>query len=219
MSSHDHEAKRKSVLDPVARVSEVVFGVLMALSFTGSLSVATAGQEQVRTMMLTALGCNLAWGLTDAVMYLVGTVAERQRKTALLRRLAGMKDAGEAHRLIAGELPDRLAAGAGPAALEAMRQSLLAAPITRVRLGLDDCAAALGVFVLVVLATFPVVVPFVFLRETALALRVSNGLAVVTLFVGGWILGRHAEASPWRFGVAMAAIGAALVAAIIALGG
>jgi VIT1/CCC1 family predicted Fe2+/Mn2+ transporter len=219
MSSHDDNTKRKTVLDPVARVSEVVFGVLMALSFTGSLSVATAGQEQVRTMMLTALGCNLAWGLTDAVMYLVGTVAERQRKTALLRRLAGMKDAGEAHRLIADELPERLAAGAGPASLEAMRQLLLAAPIARVRLGSDDCAAALGVFVLVVLATLPVVIPFVFLRETALALRVSNGLAVATLFVGGWILGRHAEGSPWRFGLAMAAIGAALVAAIIALGG
>jgi hypothetical protein len=162
---------RKGVLDPVERVSEVVFGVLMALSFTGALSVATAGREEVRTMMLTALGCNLAWGLTDAVMYLVGTVVERSRQ----------------------------AAGA--------------------KLAWADFAAALEVFVLVVLATFPVVIPFVFFRDPALALRVSNALAVATLFAGGYLLGRYAGASPWRFGLAMASLGVVLVATIIALGG
>jgi VIT1/CCC1 family predicted Fe2+/Mn2+ transporter len=170
-------------------------------------------------MMLTALGCNLAWGLTDAVMYLVGTVVERSRKVALLRQLVGAKSAEEAHRLIRGALPERLAAGAGPEALEALRQRLIASPLPRPGLVWGDCAAALEVFGLVVFATFPVVVPFVFVHESALALRVSNALAVVTLFAGGYVLGRHAEGSPWRFGLAMAAIGTVLVAAIIALGG
>ena len=54
---------RERVLDPIERVSEVIFGLLMAMTFIGSLSVATAGREEVRTMMITALGCNLAWGL------------------------------------------------------------------------------------------------------------------------------------------------------------
>ena len=203
MSSPGDSARRKRVLDPIERVSEVVFGVLMALSFTGALSVATAGREEVRTMMLTALGCNLAWGLTDAVMYLVGTVVERSRKVALLRRLVEAKGAEEAHRLISNALPERL----------------IAAPLPRSGLVWDDCAGALEVFGLVVLATFPVVIPFVFFHESQLALRISNGLAVATLFASGYILGRYAESSPWRFGLAMAAIGAVLVAAIIALGG
>lgn len=151
-------------------MSEVVFGVLMALSFTGALSVATAGREEVRTMMLTALGCNLAWGLTDAVMYLVGTVVERSRE-------------------------------AGPGLAGA------------------DYAAALEVFGLVVLATFPVVIPFVFLRDTAIALRISNLLSIVTLFACGYALGRYAQSNAWRFGLAMAAIGTVLVGAIVALGG
>lgn len=219
MSSPDVPTRRRRVLDPVERVSEVVFGVLMALSFTGALSVATAGREEVRTMMLTALGCNLAWGLTDAVMYLVGTVVERSRKVALLRRLVDAKGSEEAHRLIAGELPERLAGGAGPAALEALRRRLIVTPLPRPGLVLDDCVAALEVFGLVVLATFPVVIPFVFFQESQLALRISNTLAIATLFAGGYVLGRHAESSPWRFGLAMAAIGAVLVAAIIALGG
>ena len=54
--------KRARVLDPVSRISEIIFGVLMALSFTGSLNAATAGREEVRTMLKTALGCNLARG-------------------------------------------------------------------------------------------------------------------------------------------------------------
>ena len=219
MWSPGDATQRRRVLDPVERVSEVVFGVLMALSFTGALSVATAGREEVRTMMLTALGCNLAWGLTDGVMYLVGTMVERSRKVTLLRKLIEARSAEEAHRLIAGALPQRLAGGAGPAALEALRQHLIAAPLPRPGLVWDDCAAALEVFGLVVLATFPVVIPFVFLHETALALRVSNALAVATLFAGGYALGRHAGASPWRVGFAMASLGVVLVAAIIALGG
>src|SRR5215468_6161807 len=82
------------VLDPVDRVSEVIFGLLMAMTFVGSLSVATAGQQEVRTMMITALGCNLAWGLADAVMYLVRTVTERTRNHVLLTRLrSGMESA------------------------------------------------------------------------------------------------------------------------------
>jgi VIT1/CCC1 family predicted Fe2+/Mn2+ transporter len=219
MSSLGDPTPRRRVLDPVERVSEVVFGVLMALSFTCALSVATAGREEVRTMMLTALGCNLAWGLTDAVMYLVGTVVERSRKLALLRKLVEAKSAEEAHRLIAGALPERLAAGVGPRALEALRQHLIGSPLPRSGLHGDDFAAALEVFGLVVLATLPVVIPFVVFQETALALRASNALAVVTLFAGGYVLGRHAGGSPWRFGLAMAVIGAVLVAAIVALGG
>ena len=129
----------KRVLDPVDRASEIVFGLLMALSFTGSLSVASAGREEVRTMMAAALGCNLAWGLADAVMYLVGIVVERARAA----KLAGAP-AARGHRL----------------------------------LGRDDYSGALGVFLMVVLATFPVVIPFAVFDDTARALRISNLVAL-----------------------------------------
>jgi VIT1/CCC1 family predicted Fe2+/Mn2+ transporter len=207
------------VLDPIERVSEIVFGVLMALSFTGSLSVATAGQEEIRTMLFTALGCNLAWGLTDAVMYLVGTATERRRKVGLLQRLHEARDKVEAHRLIADALPERLAAAAGQDTLESMRKGLVAVPVGSAGLGADDYVSALGVFALVVLATFPVVVPFIFIRDAALAVRVSNLLALVTLFIGGYLLGRYAGGRAWRSGFIMIAVGVALIAIIMALGG
>jgi VIT1/CCC1 family predicted Fe2+/Mn2+ transporter len=192
----------------------------MALTFTGSISVAMAGREEVRTMMLEALGCNLAWGLTDAVMYLVGIVTERSRAATLLARLHATTDAADAHRLVADALPERLGAAAGSDLLETIRRRLLAvdAPAPR-PLGREDFLGALGVFLMVVLATFPVVIPFAVFDTTAFALRVSNAVALVTLFTAGWTLGRYAGARPWLGGLLMAALGTALVGVIVALGG
>ena len=213
--------KRQRVLDPVSRISEIIFGVLMALSFTGALNAATTGREEVRTMMMTALGCNLAWGLVDAVMYLVATMTGRARNLTLLNRVRGAVDPKEAHSSIAEALPGRLGEAIGADGLEDMRRRLVALPDVpaRVRLGRDDYAGAFGVFLLVVLSTFPVVIPFMFISELAFAMRVSNGIALVMLFIGGYQLGRYAGGVAWKTGLALAAVGAVLVSIIMALGG
>ena len=79
------KAVRDPVLNPVDRVSELLFGLFMALTFTGAVSVAEGGREELRMMFAAALGCNLAWGLVDAVMFLVRTVADRGRAITLAR--------------------------------------------------------------------------------------------------------------------------------------
>jgi hypothetical protein len=212
---------RERVLDPISRISEIIFGVLMALSFTGSLNVATSGREEVRTMMLTALGCNLAWGLVDGVMYLMATLTERARNLTLLNRVRGAVDPKEAHSTIADVLPGRLGEAIGADGLEDMRRRLAALPEVpaRARLGREDFLGAIGVFLLVVLSTFPVVVPFMFFSEMVLAMRVSNAVALVMLFIGGYHLGRYAGGVAWKTGLAMAAVGGVLVSIIMALGG
>jgi VIT1/CCC1 family predicted Fe2+/Mn2+ transporter len=159
----------KRVLDPVERVSEIIFGVLMAMTFIGALSVADAGRGDARTALVAALGCNLAWGLADAVMYIVGTLTERTREGA--------------------------------------------------RLVFDDYRGALGVFLLVALSTFPLVIPFLVFSELKPALLASRLVALAMLFAGGWTLARHAGGKPWRWGLGLAAVGAVLLAAIMALGG
>ena len=213
--------KRTPVLDPIDRVSEIIFGLIMALTFTGALSTATAGREEVRTMMITALGCNLAWGLVDAVMYLIRTLTGRARNLTLLRRVRSAANPHDAHAIIAEALPGRLASVISAEGLEGIRQRLatLPEPPARARLGRDDFVGAVAVFLLVVLATFPVVIPFIFIHETALAMRASNAVALVILFASGYALGRHAGGTPWRTGLVMIAIGVALVVATIALGG
>jgi hypothetical protein len=127
MNEYNNE-KRKRVLDPVSRISEIIFGILMALSFTGALNAATAGRQEVRTVMLTALGCNLAWGLVDAVMYLVATMTERGRNLTLLGVVRSAKDRQTAHEAIAEALPGRLGEAVGADGLEDMRQRLMVMP-------------------------------------------------------------------------------------------
>ena len=80
---------REPVLSPVDRVSEVLFGLFMALTFVGAISVAESGRAEVRSLLAAALGCNLAWGLVDAVMYLVRTVAERHDGAVAVASLPG----------------------------------------------------------------------------------------------------------------------------------
>ena len=213
--------QRARVLDPVSRISEIIFGVLMALSFTGALNAATAGREEVRTMMLTALGCNLAWGLVDAVMYLVATLTARRRNLTLLQLVRSATEPKAARDAVAEALPERLGEAIGPQGLEDIRRRLAALPEApaRAHLGKDDFIGAFGVFLLVILSTFPVVVPFLFMTELARAMRVSNGVALVMLFLGGYQLSRYAGGTAWRSGLGMAAVGAVLVSIIMALGG
>ncbi len=219
--AEQQKEERRRVLDPVNRISEVIFGLLMAVSFTGSLNAVTAGRQEVRTMMLTALGCNLAWGLVDAVMYIVATLTGRARSLTLLQVVHGNAAPIKAHAAIAEALPGRLSEAMGSDGLEDMRRRLIAFKEVpgRVRLGGEDYLGALGVFLLVVLATFPVVVPFMIISTTAIAMRVSNAVALGMLFIAGYRLGGYAGVNGWRTGFGMAAVGGALVTVIMALGG
>ena len=54
----DQPGERERLLDPVDRISEVLFGLIMAVTIVGSLSVATAGRGEVRAVVAAALGCN-----------------------------------------------------------------------------------------------------------------------------------------------------------------
>ena len=210
---------REALLDPVDRVSEIIFGLIMAVTIIGSVSVASAGRAEVRTAMAAALGCNLAWGLVDAVMYLVRTLTERTRNRSLAKVVREAND-DAARRLIERSLPPHVAAISGPVEVEGMRRRLLALPDATGGLRRDDFLAAFGIFLLVVLATFPVALPFVVIDDAALAMRLSQGVAVAMLFGAGFVLGRHAgHRRPIVTGSAMALLGVALIASVKALGG
>jgi VIT1/CCC1 family predicted Fe2+/Mn2+ transporter len=212
--------ERERLLDPVDRISEILFGLIMAVTIVGSLAVATAGGSEMRQVSAAALGCNLAWGMVDAIMYLVRTATERARNRALAERIKDA-DVATANRLILAALPEHVTHMIGEAEIERMRQRLLTVSfaghgILRGR----DWIEALGIFLLVVIATFPVVVPFFVVSNAVSALRMSQAITVVMLFVAGFLLGRHAGyRRPLVAGLAMAVIGVAVIAAVKALGG
>ena len=210
----------KRFLEPNERISEVLFGLIMVLTFTGSLSVAEAGRADVRPMLIGALGCNLAWGFIDGILYLMGCPAEKGRNRRSLRAVRQAAAPAQAHRVIANALPPVVAATLGPADYESMRQKLVQLPEPpRPRLLVDEWLGALAVFLWVFLTTFPVAIPFIFMNDVARAMRISNAIAVALLFLTGYAFGRVAEHRPWLTGLVMIVVGGVLVGLTIALGG
>jgi hypothetical protein len=217
----DHSTRFRRVLEPSERIAEVLFGLIMVLTFTGSLSIADAGRDDVRAMLIGALGCNLAWGVIDGILYLMGCLADKGRNLETYRAIREAPDAEQARRLIAGTLPPVIASSLEPADFDRVHRRLqqLPAPPSRARLGPADWRGALGVFFLVFLSTFPVAVPFIFMRNLLAAMRVSNTIAIAMLFLTGAAYGRVVGRSPWLVGIAMVALGGVLVALTMALGG
>lgn len=216
MSSNDGR-----ILDPIDRISEVLFGLFMVLTFTGTLSVATAGRDDVRTMLIAAIGCNTAWGFVDAVMYVLRTLVERSRRATLLAAVRTGAPPEQAQRAIADHIGP-LSAGLEPAALEGLRRWLTALPphaTPRATLTARDLKGALAVFLLVFASTFPVVLPFLFTSDLKLAMRLSAAIAIVMMFACGHTWGRYAGVKPWPAGLALVLLGVAIELVVIALGG
>jgi len=211
----------KRVLDPHERISEALFGLIMVLTFTGSISVAETDRESVRGILIAALGCNTAWGIIDAVLYLLGCLAEKGRDAATLRAVRGSVDSQKAHRFIAGAMPPIVASVLQHDELETIRRRLSQLPEAEgsARLNGRDWLGALGVFILVFFVTLPVALPFVFIQKHAWAMRISNSVAVLLLFVAGVAYGRCIGRSPWIIGGVMVSLGLLLVGLTIALGG
>jgi VIT1/CCC1 family predicted Fe2+/Mn2+ transporter len=202
------------------RIAEVFCGVLMVLTFTLTLNKADAGRETVREMLIAALGCNVAWGLIDGALYVLGSLS-RSRKNALsvsAVRTAASPDA--AYRVIADSMPPFIAEVLTPGDLEAFRVRVAEMRQVPPRsLRMNDWLGGLGVFLLVFLSTWPVVIPFIFMSDVARALRVSNAIAIALLFLIGYRFGHVSGSNPWRSGFAMVGVGLILVVAALVLGG
>lgn len=208
------------VLDPMERISELLFGLIMALTFTCTFGVATADDIRIGSMLIGALGCNLAWGIVDAGIYLLARINDRGRKISTLRAIRQAPDIEAAQGVIAEELSPLVASVLRPEQLELMRQRLRELPEPgRPRLTQRDWIGALGICLLCFISTFPIVIPFIFMSDARMALRVSNIVAIVMLFFCGYAFGYRSGLRPWTAGVSMVAFGVALVAVAIALGG
>ena len=211
----------KRLLDPIDRISEILFGLVMVLTITCSFSVGGGGRTEVREMLIGALGCNLAWGAIDAVLYWLACFHAHGQNIVALRAARDGENPEQAYRVIAEALPPLLASVTTPAEFEVIRQKLqkLPEPPDRPRLTKDEWLGGFGVFLLVVVATLPVVLPFVFIHDPSRALRISNLIAVLLLFLTGYVYGRHTGHRPLRSGLIMTVIGGAMVGVTIALGG
>jgi hypothetical protein len=211
-------------LDPADRLNEVLFGLIMVLTFTLTAGFAVGtGPDASRELLIATIGCNVAWGIIDGAMYLMGALLERSRRARTLAAVQSARDEATALAAIDRALDGTLLQLAGDAERARVGRAILEVahrlPPQRTRLHGDDVWGAVASGLLVMLATLPAALPFLLIEEPWRALRVSNLLLVGLLFVVGHRWGRHAHASPWSAGLAFLVCGLALVGVAIALGG
>ena len=211
-------------LDPGERLGELLFGLIMVLTFTLGAGVELQGDRTAsRDLLIAALGCNAAWGIIDAALFLMGRLSERGRLHRLVRRIQSEPQRELALALVDRELDERV-----PAVVRKdVRLALDTEVLDRVRelklgknrLTADDAWAGLAVFWLVFLTALPAVLPFLLLRDAQVAMRASNALLIGLLFFVGWRWAAYTGASRWGTALFVSLLGVALVLVAIALGG
>jgi len=169
------------------------------------------------------ISCNVAWGIIDAALYLVGQLFDRGRLQRLGVAIRRTHQRSDAVILVAEELNPLLGGLLSPRETEALYERIVdnvsrktgkKNSITR-----DDWLGALVSFFLVVFTSLPAAIPFLLIDDARLALRVSNAVLVALLFFSGYWWARYTVSKPWVAGIAFLLVGTGLVAAAIALGG
>jgi len=214
-------AKESGVLNPVDRIAEVLFGLIMVLSFTGTISASTDAREDVRELLWAALGCNVAWGLVDAIMYLMNVALERGHAITMITKIHASNDPAESGKILKDEMQPGIAGLMTDHELSDLSSRLNKLPVpskTDLITG-TDLLAGVQIFMLVFLCTFPVAIPFGIFDNLQLAMRASNGVALFLLFVGGFLLAKYAGFRPGITAMLYTLIGVALVALTMVLEG
>jgi hypothetical protein len=171
-------------------------------------------------MLVGALGCNLAWGIVDGVMFVVTRSVEKHRFHSRMKAVQAAP-AADAPRILQEELPDGWSSLLDAEDLERLAGRARALPPANTPgLTREDLRAGLAVCTLVFLSTLPVALPFLLLGDLFRAARVSDAVGLTMLFLIGRRLGHHAgRRHPALVGLAMVAIGVVLSAIAIRLGG
>jgi VIT1/CCC1 family predicted Fe2+/Mn2+ transporter len=211
-------------LDPASRLGEILFGLIMVLTVTLSAGLtADEGRAGVRQLLAAAIGCNLAWGIIDAVMYVMNCITERSGKVRLIEAVQRALDARTALDIIQNEVEPELQSLLGPEEREAFSRSILnhvaKARIARPGVTKDDLYGALACFLLVFVSCLPAAIPFFIFSQPHFALRVSNLLLLVLLFWVGQKWAQYAGTDRRIAGITMVISGLVLVGIAILLGG
>ncbi len=210
-------------LDPAASLGELLFGLIMTLTFTLGARLAFGEEGDPRLLAVAVIGCNAAWGVIDGALYLLNIAFEQSRKARIIMAIKRAPNEAAARRIVKRHGEPMLEPFVDPPERERiyghMHEKLSREEAPRLRLGVEEFRGAAACFVLVFLPCFPALVPFLLIDDSWIALRVSNLLLLGALFWTGWFWARHTNANRPLIGTLVAALGLVLVALAIALGG
>jgi len=212
-------------LDPGDALGELMFGIIMTLTFTvGARILLVEGEFDRAELVIGVIGCNIAWGIIDGVLFVLGSLFFRSRRARFYQTLRTTTDDAKALAAVAEhfgledepiEVPAEERAKLYQVIL-ALGRRAAPAPIHVTR---NDLTAALLIFALVSLTAIPCVIPFLMIEDENLALRVSNAVQVVLLFIGGYRWGLYTHVSPWKVGLTIAILGIGMCLPAVFLGG
>ena len=212
-------------LDPSDRLEEVLCGLIMVLDFTLIAGfTAGTGEQAVRHLLIAALGCNVAWGVIDGALYIMGSLTQRRQRRQFLQRLRNATCDSDAFSALSGQLDPLLEPTTSLEDRGRICQVLLPV-MAQIRLPetditKEDLLGSTAIFWIDFTAVFPAAIPFLIIRhDPRFALRVSNALMLALLFATGFMWGRYNRVSPYLTGLFTMLIGLALVGVAIALGG
>jgi hypothetical protein len=212
-------------LDPATSLAEILFGLIMTLTFTlgAGIIIEDEGREGARELLIAVIGCNLAWGVIDGALFLVNEWFDRGRLRRLGKAIRDAADVGTAKTLVAGELDGLLEDVTSAAEREGLyariADNVRSRPPRAVHVGKADFMGAFTSFWLVVITSAPAAIPFLLFDDARFALRVSNAILLASLFITGYFWARFTMGKPWLVGLTLLLGGTALVGMAILLGG
>ena len=212
-------------LDPASSLGEIMFGLIMTLTFTlgAGIIIEDEGKQGAHDLLIALIGCNIAWGVIDAAMYLMTELFTRGKRRRVAEAVRSAPDENGGVAVVANELDQYFEDVADTAEREALYKRVASkvrtAQIPPNRLTKADFMGAWTSFWLVVLASAPAAIPFLIWDDARFALRVSNGILLAFLFFCGYNWARYTLGKPWLVGLIFLAGGFALVAMALALGG
>ena len=211
-------------LDPGDALGEVMFGIIMTLTFTVGARFFLGEEPFDRTeLIIGAVGCNIAWGIIDGVLLVVSSLFFRSQRARLYRTLRTTPDDGKALAAVADHfgLEDELAfpAEARGKLYEAIIAAGRRTDPAPVRVTRSDLMTAFLAFALVTCASIPCLFPLLIIDDELLALRACNAVQVVLLFIGGYRWGGYTDVTPWKVGLSIAILGIGMSILAVFLGG
>lgn len=220
------------LLDPIDRLSETIFSILILLTFTLAFRIIKLGAEPnqvipstyINELLIGAAGAALAWGIIDGIMYALMSMFKRGERHRLLSQLQAAETEEEGVQIIADELDYILESITGAEQRRQLYEDVLEhlrnGKAQPVRLTRQDVAGGFGSVLVAMLTVLPPFVPLLLLyNNPALAIRVSNVVSFIVLFIAGYQWGKHTGANPWSMGLLLVSIAAVMVLIAILLGG
>ena len=202
---------------------EAICAVIMALSVLNSiyLSSSSEGMVNVKVMIVSVFGANLAWGLIDGVVQYVGIEVRRARFKRLSRSLRSSMNLNQFISHLQQNINEDIVHtwGEDAVALLFTQREQLAEPKTSLT-PWKDVFAFFGVMAVYLIAATAVITPLFLIQPNYHAVITANILATTALFAIGYGWGKSIEQKhPIYLGLVIALVGFLLLGLCVLLGG